>query len=633
MASFTDIFPILLQSPGRRVPAAEIARRLGVSTRTVRNYVTSANRHYGCVVRSAHAGYLLDETAYERARDSPRTGGPGERRRRLLRELVAAEAPLDVYDLAEALHVSDSTLEADLTRARALAATFSLRIVRQRELVRLEGEEMDRRRLMRRLLAEAAASSHQFIDLQQIAHLLGEPALLEFKARMVDTLESARLIVNDRTADELVAHVGVMVDRVRHGHPVDWLSSEARREALATVSRSLAGLVEEVFAVSLSDQEVAYLALLLLDKAAPADPADEALPEARALLDRRYVELVSRIIDRLNANYLVDLGDERFIGFLALHIRHLVDRASRGAVARVPVGQSVKNTHPLVHELAVFIAQQVERETGVTVAEDEIGFLSFHVGGRLQSMNEDDETVSIVLVVPRYYDVHLTLRQMVDTTVAGIGRVDHVVTSRQEAATYTDADLMVTTTPISAPVEVPVIRTGPLPSPEDLARIRELAEGVAASKTRFRVAAWLTEVVEPALFMRIEGGGCRDQAVARLVEVLRREEAVGAGFIDQVMERERLSSTAFASGAAIPHSMEMTASRTAIALCTAKEPVDWDGTPVRVIAMLCLSETSRETFGDVFDALIRALVDRSRVDRLAGASTYDEVIQTMLDVL
>lgn len=438
MASFTDIFPILLQSPGRRVPAAEIARRLGVSTRTVRNYVTSANRHYGCVVRSAHAGYLLDETAYERARDSPRTGGPGERRRRLLRELVAAEAPLDVYDLAEALHVSDSTLEADLTRARALAATFSLRIVRQRELVRLEGEEMDRRRLMRRLLAEAAASSHQFIDLQQIAHLLGEPALLEFKARMVDTLESARLIVNDRTADELVAHVGVMVDRVRHGHPVDWLSSEARREALATVSRSLAGLVEEVFAVSLSDQEVAYLALLLLDKAAPADPADEALPEARALLDRRYVELVSRIIDRLNANYLVDLGDERFIGFLALHIRHLVDRASRGAVVRVPVGQSVKNTHPLVHELAVFIAQQVERETGVTVAEDEIGFLSFHVGGRLQSMNEDDETVSIVLVVPRYYDVHLTLRQMVDTTVAGIGRVDHVVTSRQEAATYTD---------------------------------------------------------------------------------------------------------------------------------------------------------------------------------------------------
>lgn len=633
MAQFADILPILQESPGRRVPAAELARRLGVSTRTVRNYVAAANRRYGPVVRSAHSGYLLDESAYEHARGSSGTDGPGERRRRLLRELVAAEEPLDVYDLADALHVSDSTIEADLTRARALVAAFRLRIVRQRELVRLEGEEMDRRRLMRQLLAEAAASSHQFIDLQQIARLLGEPALLEFKTRMLHTLESSRLMVNDRTADELVAHVGVMVDRVRRGHPVDWLSAEARREVLAPVSRSLASLVEEVFAVSLSDQEVAYLTLLLLDKAAPQDPADDALPEARAFLDRSYVELVSRIIDRLNANFLVDLGDERFIGFLALHVRHLVDRASRGEVARVPVGQSVKNTHPLVHELAVFIAQQVERETGVTVAEDEIGFLSFHVGGRLQSMSEDDEAVSIVLVVPRYYDVHLTLRQLVDTTVAGIGRVDHVVTSRQEAARHADADLMVTTTPVSAPVEVPVIRTGPLPSAEDLARVRELAEGVAASKKRFRVAAWLTEVVEPALFMRIDGGDSRDQAVARLVEALRREGAVGAGFIEEVMERERLSSTAFVSGAAIPHSMEMTASRTAIALCTARAPVDWDGTPVRVIAMLCLSETSRETFGDVFDALIRALVDRGRVDRLAGASTYDEVIQTMLDIL
>lgn len=639
MARFTDIIPILDQDPERRVPAAEIARHLGVSTRTVRNYVTATNRHYGRrVVTSSRAGYRLDTEALERAvvmrNASPHPAeGPNERLIHMLRELIATGTPLDVFDLAESFHVSESTVESDLTRARVLVTQFGLSIVRSGHRVHLEGDEVAQRRLMRRLLIEAAVSRRQFIDVEELARQLGEPALLDFKRRMLAVLTSADLIVNDRTADELVAHIAIMVGRVRTGHAISWLSGAQDHDVLKPISQALGGLVDEVFHIELSDQELAYLALLLLDKAVPARPEDPARPELEVFLDAQYVELVTDIVHKLNENYLIDLSDERFTAFLALHIRHLVDRASHHEVAQVPAGQSVKNTHPLVHELAVFIAQQIERGTGIKVAEDEIGFIAFHVGGRLQSMHEHDDQVDVTVVVPRYYDTHLPFSEAVGRAVAGTGRVERVVTNLEEVTPELDTDLIVTTVPLHDVPDVPVIRTGLLLSQEDLGRIGTMAQRIAAGQKRFKAAAWLTTVMDPHLFIRIPGGGSREAVLSTMTEALAGQGAVGPDFLAQVMERERLSTTALPSGAAIPHTIEMTAIRSAIAVCLAHEPVDWAGTPVRLVAMLCLSEASRDAFGDVFDAFIRTLVNDEKTARLAAATSYDDFIQTMLAIL
>lgn len=639
MARFTDVIEILEEDPEVRVPAAELSRRLGVSTRTIRSYVSAANRHYGQrVVTSSRAGYQLDTNALSEAvavqHTSPhRADGPNERLLHLLRRLISAGRPLDIFGLAETFHVSESTIESDLTRARVLVTQFGLKIMRSGDRVQVEGDEVAQRRLMRRLLIEATVSRRQFIDIEELVRQLDEPGLRDFKRRMLAVLDSARLIVNDRTADELVAHIAIMVERVRTGHAVTWLSAAQDREALRPLSLALGRLVDEVFHIELADQELAYLALLLLDKAAPADPEDASRPELRVFLDEEYLELVTAIVRKLNENYLIDLSDERFIAFLALHIRRLVDRAAHDEVARLPAGQSVKNTHPLVHELAVFIAQQIERGTGVKVAEDEIGLIAFHVGGRLQAMREHDDQVDITVVVPRYYDTHLSFGEAVGRAVAGAGRVKRIVTNLEEVSPALDTDLIVTTVPLRDVPDVPVIRTGLLLSPDDLDRIARLTQKIAVDQERFKAAAWLTTVMDPHLFLRISGGGSQGDVLKTMTDALTKQGTVGPDFLAQVVERERLSTTALPSGAAIPHTIEMTARRSAIAVCLMDEPVDWAGTPVRLVALLCLSETSRDAFGDVFDAFIRTLVSEDKMARLAVASSYDDFIQTLLAVL
>ncbi|MBW3068524.1 helix-turn-helix domain-containing protein, partial [Actinomyces sp. 594] len=45
MTSFEDLLQILSEEP-RPFSSGELAARLGVSTRTIRNYVTAASEHY-----------------------------------------------------------------------------------------------------------------------------------------------------------------------------------------------------------------------------------------------------------------------------------------------------------------------------------------------------------------------------------------------------------------------------------------------------------------------------------------------------------------------------------------------------------------------------------------------------------
>lgn len=638
MSRREDLLSLLFDCGENSLPAAAAAQHLGVSTRTVRAYVNFINREYGDIVESSRAGYRLKTRGNLprgplRSRQGPWFRSPSERVAYILRLLTTAESALSIYDLADQLFVSESTIEADLTKDRALLAEFNLRISRNHEFVSLEGSEPDRRRLMRRLLTDAAATRHQFIDLRELASLLGIPELPEFKENMSELLGQEGFDVNEGAAEELVAHIAVMVDRVRMGHPIDVIV-DAGECPISGATEKIAALVAREFDVTLPSQELTYLSLLLVQKAIPADALNMEDADFRLFVQDDYSQLVADIVQLVNDNYLVDLGTDRFIGFLALHIRNLVDRASNNRVARIPAGQSVKNTHPLVFEIAVFIAHQLEKATGVEIAEDEIALIAFHVGARLQAMYDQDSHVRVAMVVPRYYDIHVALEHSVEEAIHGLGQVDEMYTSITRPINGTTADLVISTIPLETDPGVPVVIIGSLPTPEELAAVRDAALAIVESKRRIRVVGHLTRLFDPQLFFHSDGGQERDIVLRTLARAMEDHGLVTERFLDHVMERERLSPTNFPSGAAIPHSMQMDALQSGIAVCVADEPFDWGGQQVSLVAMIAVSGSSRDIFGEVFDRFIHALVRPENVPRLKDkGNSYAEFIECLLEIL
>src|SRR3954463_16666468 len=138
-----DRTPQLLEHLARAegwIAASELAERLGVSTRTVRSYVTAIKAAAGPleVITSGTSGYRLNREAYAEYASSTRSGtgtpnSPRERLAFLVSRLTQSRAGSSVHDLASALFVSESTLESDLRRLRDRARDCGVELVRSGE--------------------------------------------------------------------------------------------------------------------------------------------------------------------------------------------------------------------------------------------------------------------------------------------------------------------------------------------------------------------------------------------------------------------------------------------------------------------------------------------------------------------
>ena len=100
-----------------------------MTTRSVRSYVTAvkAAAHPLEIIASSTSGYRLDREAYATLpRRPPRTrtasrSTPRDRVYHLVRRLTEAPEGLDIHALADSLFVSESTIETDLRKVKALA--------------------------------------------------------------------------------------------------------------------------------------------------------------------------------------------------------------------------------------------------------------------------------------------------------------------------------------------------------------------------------------------------------------------------------------------------------------------------------------------------------------------------------
>ena len=610
--------------------ASELADRLGVTTRTIRNYAAQVNSG-GVIVESGPAGYRLDRAAWaNRAAPARRDSSPQVRAARVIRSLIDATDGLDVHETAAANHVSDSTFEADLGRVRARLDGTGLTLVRQGPHITLEGPETARRRLLGALFRDEQARG--MLELDQLRAAF--PEVSEFRTALVAGLADAGYAPNEYGLNDVLLHTAIALDRVATNHPLDEGEAPAAQTASSDVSAPvvasaapapdapagplaelLARLVDEHFGTSVGPADLAHLTRLLETRAATrTTAAAQADAPGRPISPR--VPLVRRIVASASAAYLVDLDDEDFIDRLALHVDNLVARASTSNLSRNPLTASIKAAYPLIYELAVYIASELARTEGIAVDDDEIAYIAMHVGAYLDQRRSRGEVVRVAVSAPAYHDVHTALaariRSAVDDEV-------EVLAPGDEAER---ADVLVAVIEPSSPVERLVL-VAPFPTEVDLERVRAEIARVRRARRRARLAASLSRYIAPELFVRGLRGLDRDAAIRMLGDRMISAGVIDGSYVEGALERERLSSTAFTEHLAVPHAMTMTARRTAIAIAIDDVPIDWGGASVNVVALIAFAESGRAEFQEVFDQFVEAFSERENVHRLVvGAMDY-----------
>lgn len=598
-----------------------------MSARSVRKYVLTLNMEADAqLIVTSHRGYSVDERIWRQLNaDEPAARTvetPMERLYYIARRLVEHADGEDVYDLAEMLFVSDSTVEGDLSKVRVLLAEYALELQRIRSRVRIVGSERDQRRLVRQLLLESARG----VSAASLTTALSQFQRIDFRELTLwlrETLDQHGLTTQEYALHDLALHVGIAVARIMDGHTREHIDQAPRNPQVNAAAVELADRIERAHTVVVSAVERAELARLILTRTGSAAAGAAAVGD-------EYLTLVQSTLRDLSDRFMLDIDDDTFVINLSLHVRNLVARARSGATARNPLSRPFKQDHPLIHELAVFVADAIERSTGITMDEDEIVFIAFHLGGYLQRTLESSGQVRIVCVAPHYYTTSDEFTRRIQSRLGDTAAVVSTITTLDYDWCSLDADVVVTSTPLPRGIPATVLEVSPVPSAADLDAVDDAVRAARSTKSGERIRWALTDLIDPRLFTR-RTHISKDEAISLMAAQLQTEGIVGPRFAEEVRDRERLSSTAFGGSIAVPHSMTMTANRTAISILVSEQPIDWAGSPVHLVALFALSPTGRQTFRDVLDDFITTLGDPPRIARIVKASTsYDAFTDALL---
>lgn len=107
---------------------------------------------------------------------------------------------------------------------------------------------------------------------------------------------------------------------------------------------------------------------------------------------------------------------------------------------------------------------------------------------------------------------------------------------------------------------------------------------------------------------------------------------VNTSFKEEVLERERISSTAFGNFA-IPHAMNMYANKTGINIIISDQPIQWSDKSVNLVIMMCFNKNERYMFNEIYEPITMILSESENVKKILTSKDYHEFIQNLVDLL
>ena len=651
-----------LSTADRWVEAGELADRLGVTTRSVRSYVAAVRERSDVAISSSPDGYRIDAGSFARHRSGRITGDaqgtPRDRLHALVRRLGDAPDGLDVFALADELHVSESTVEADLRKVRALVEDAGLALRRSGSTVVLTGSERDFRRLLSRMFRDESAQG--FLPLETVQREFASDSLRAFKTDLIRELTERGFFVNEYGVDNVLLHVAIAADRLARAprraesDPIAGVADPAEAVAVAdddgadrqtgpgspaadptalAIRDVLARLLAAHFDVPVPAGDVAYLALLVRTRVVTPGNEQSLATVMRDHVVESDLDVVRAIVRRVKQEYLVDLEDEDFTVRFSLHLGNLVARAADRSFSRNPLARSIKTSYPMTYEIAVFIASEVQRRRGIAINDEEIAYIALHVGSHRERVARRDDRVACALVCPNYYDLHQIMRSRIEQALGADISVDAVVTRTDADADALGVDLVIDATGSRPPGDTVVV-VQPLPTPDDIESIRRAVARVRRHARRSAMKHDLLRFLDESLFFR-DLHAPDEEAMIRLLGGRMVEQGIiDPEYIEGAIERERLSSTAFTDTLAVPHSLAMTAHRTAIAIVVNDEAMQWGGNRVHVVALVAFSASGRSSFQHVFDQFVEVFSDHRDVQAIMRASgSHGSFIEELVHVM
>ncbi len=614
----------LLHNSGKWMKAAELASVCECTTRTIRNHVAKMNKETANFIISSDKGYQINLAQYPAYLNAKSAEELTKRNRAIyiIRELLENSGEgVDIFDLAEQLYISESTLKTDIQQLKKELAKSNLLVKTLGDVFFLKGSEQAKRKFMISVLYEEGSAQN---DLKKnIQEMIGHISLLDLETDIKETALEYGLKMNQYSLNNLVMHFAITIERISGGYILkNRLSTALKRDALEyQIAKKITRKLEKKYAILFSEGEIEQLSIMFVGLRQEGELNTSSIHQ---FVDEKIILILKEVIQKVEETYLIKFDNEDFLNKLALHVQNLYERSKVNNYTRNSSLLDIKMSYPLIYDISVFISSHITEQLDIGLNDDEISFIALHIGAYFEAELNNKAELQVILISYEYPEIvkqlHKKIEKLYVDEIEITSNTDQIEVGKPHFIITTDRNIL-----IKHPGAVLV---HPFLTKKDEEKIRHRVTAIKKFQHQEKMFRYIDKYFDEALFFgQIDPTSyTKEGIIKQLVSKMALQNYVDLDFKSLVLEREEMSPTSFPSGAAVPHAMKMVAQKSCVGVMTLQEPIKWAKQEVHLIFLIAISKPDVSEFNDFLEKIVELISEKRYVRELTKTETFENFI-------
>lgn len=613
------------------ISCKELAQQFKVTTRTIQNYVKDINHISSSnAIISSKNGYMLNKQKTDILFKKINVNIPDDNLSRctyILKKLLThTKESINIFDLSDELFISYSTFRNVLSYTNNYLKKYNIKIVSNNNLLYLQGNERDLRKLMSTIIYdEVSINSFSIENLYEYFNSVLVTKVIDF----LDSFSKSNdFTINHFTKMNLILHFCILIKRIQDGNIEmnSSVNSDNSKFSLECDHKLIAKLHKKIFDtfniyMDNDNLKEAYLLLQI--------NSDLSLNLANDMLGNEILSLMKEIIKEIKVNYLLDLNTPEFITPFSLHLKRLVFRIQHGKVEKNPILKHIKKTIPMIYDISTYVSLYINNffENEV-VAEDEIGFIALHIGAEINRQKSDGEKISTILVLPKYLELESYVKKQILKNFHEKLNIVKSIYSHEYIHNISDtAELVITTFPLSHfknTNKLEIVSISPFFNSEDQLKVHEGIDSIKKKRLNQILISQFDYFFNKELF-HLDNGSYKDEydVINFLAKDLIDKNYAPKEFLTHIINREKLTSTAF-NNVSVPHQFFTETMKTGTNILISKEGIHWKNNLVHIVLMVCIKNEDKKNFAFLYEALLNLFTQDNIVQIVKNSISFED---------
>ncbi|MFV0381980.1 MAG: BglG family transcription antiterminator [Breznakia sp.] len=604
----------------------ELARVLNVSVRTIKSYIVELNVLSSAkMISSSNNGYIAHKQIVKdflnKQQNPLLPQSDYERSIYIIKKLLLDHhRTLNLYDLCEDFYISYSTLKKGIQHMNTAFSNFHVHFIIQNDEVSIKGSEKDKRKLVSHVIYEE--TENKFVNTNIIKESFDQDVTETILQIIQKTFSQHSYYLNDFANINLLLHLVIIVDRISDGNFIHRNAEEFFIEDIheRSLVMDLCENLEQVFHIKLNSDEQFEIYMLFKTNANYSLPSNQET--LNKIVGEKTLLVAKHLVEKVNKYYYINLKSENFLTPFSLHLKNLLARAKNGTYTKNPMTQSIKTACPTVYDIAIYIAIELMEEYKIHINEDEITFLSLHIGAEIERQKLNTEKVKCILLCPDYMKISTSIYN--ELLIAFSNQMDIVkIITTPEELDNAIFDVCISTIQLDIHLHQEMILIPPFLQQSDKVKIYNSLLRIINNKKNCISKKIFHNFFLEDLFLVNPDLQDKDALIQHQTNKLLELHYVNQNFEENIHIRENAASTAFGC-LAIPHTMKMDAHKSCISVCISKQGIKWQQQCVNIVLLVALNRADKRLFHELYETLVKIFSNDTVIELIKECTSFED---------